>query len=177
MDNFEKRILNKRREMDPLDPAPRIWEGIEENLENGGKQRFLSFSFALKIAAALSGVIFVFWLGFIAGGNGEEQQQAVIPEQYHEAEQFYLGKIESSKAMVLSYELDEDLDYTFKKDLMQLDSIYIQLKNLLIKKGPQPRLMENMILNLQKQSKLLELQLEIIDKQKKRGHEKQQISA
>ena len=179
MDEFEKRIRKHRQELDKLDPSPRIWENIEKELESGlGKTRTLFWNQAIKMAAVFAGLIMVFWIGY-QFGNQEQGSEPIVtlPAEYLEVEKYYLEKIETTKAAVFAFPLDEDMNFQFRKDLVALDSIYNGLKELYAKKGAQPRLLENMILNLQNQTKLLQIQLEIIQKQKTRGHEKETISA
>jgi hypothetical protein len=179
MDNLEKRIGEVKKELDTLVPGEKVWQGIEKELESQIKPIIINFksrNLIWKIAAGLTGILVIFWIGFWTGTNNKGQESS-LPPQFQEAEQFYLNKIETKKVAVFSYQLDEDMAYQFKKDLTVLDSIYQDLRNMYELKGAQPRLLENMILNLQKQSKILELQLEIINKQNSRGHEIKQISA
>ncbi len=180
MDQFEKKIFELKEDMDQLDPSNNLWDRIEDELDRPEpKVRTIFWGQAMRIAAAVSAILMIFWLGYLAGNqdNTPAQVTSTLPEEFLEVEKFYQSKIEVSKAAVFSTPLDEDLNYQFKKDLVTLDSIYVGLKKLYAEKGAQPRLLEHMILNLQKQSELLQIQLEVIQKQKARGHEKENISA
>ena len=177
MDNLERFIKENRKEFDDLSPAQGSWDKIKAKLEEDqGKTRTLLPLLNWKLAAAITGILFVFGIGFWTGQSNQTQLGQQLPEEFLKAERYYFEKIETSKASLFSYELNEDLGYQFKKDLVELDSSYQDLKKIYMEKGEQPRLLENMILILQQQSKLLEYQLEIIIKQNEKDHESYQSS-
>lgn len=179
-DNLENSYRQNRENLDYKEVPKDLWEKIDSDLTPQVKTGKLIPDFIpyWSIAAMLA-IALAFFFGFYLGKGvpNEKQQLAVqLPEDFLVAEAYYQEVINEKKDLVFSHPLSEDMSFDFNRDLAKLDTVYMELKVVYQKKGQQPRLLEQMIVNLKMRLNLLERQLEIIEKSKSQNHEKK-ISA
>lgn len=60
MENIEKFILNNRKELDPYDPDPRVWDRINSSLQHRKRILITWISAAAVIIAALGGALILY---------------------------------------------------------------------------------------------------------------------
>ena len=132
MRKLEKFIIDNRSSFDDKSPERSIWIGIEQKLDKGENSKI----FNIRIFKVAAGLIFILSCGILIGLNLSHQKNskldyAVSPEllKYKDAESYY--------KMQVNLKYNELKDTTAKAnvddDLKQLDMIYQQLKEEMIK--------------------------------------------
>ena len=150
-DRLENFIRDHRQDFDLFEPADAMWEGIEKKMDKGKSHRF---TYYLSRAAAVAAIFILsftiqqyFW-----GAKGD----VGIPE-LQEAEGYYTSliemKLEQVKPLLSEHpELQEELEH----DLIELDSIYKNLKEDLKDNIANQEILEAMIDNYRLRIDILE---------------------
>ncbi len=152
---IEDFINENQREFDSEIPDKSIWLAIEKELDNSPKGRVMKFT-VFKLAATLVTFICV---GILIGlqltypkkidfaQHDEYRKMLEIERHYNQQVSFQLEKIDNPETT-----------HTVEKDLMELDIIYQELKNELLKNdyANSQMLIEAMIKNHKTKTDILE---------------------
>jgi len=169
-DKLEQYVHAHREAFDSEVPGNHVWEGIVKTLSHKTPttQRNIDFSWMWKAAAiiffGLSGYLFIrdidSWTGMANNGSVEFRE-------FQNAENYYNSMIYSKQQELQQY-IDKNSPFyeEFKKDVLELDSIYTVLK-VEFNQNNDDLIMEAMVRNLQLRIEIMDRQLKIIQKVKK----------
>jgi len=174
MEKLEKFIQDNRTSFDDKTPDRSIWIGIEQKLDKRGNHKI----FHLKWFKVAVGVILILCCGILIGLNINSVGSATLnyaanPEllKYKDAESYY--------ALQVNLKYNELKDTTTKanvdEDLKQLDIIYQQLKDEMIRSNYTNTeiLIDAMIKNHKTKIEILE---SILNKQNQNENENESMS-
>ncbi len=173
-DRLEEFILQNRAGFDNKTPDRSIWLSIENKLD---KQKDHTL-FQMRLFKIAAGIVLILGVGILIGLNMQQWSQpqmnyATTPEllQLKDAEAYY--------KMQVSLKFNEVRDTATKKnvsaDLKQLDQIYQQLKEEMIRSdySNSQLLIDAMIKNQKTKIEILE---SILNKQNQLQHDKESLS-
>ena len=174
MEKLEKFIKENRPSFDDKTPDRSIWIGIEQKLDKQDSNKIIQLRW-FKVAA---GVILILCCGILIGLNlnnfgSRTLNYAANPEllKYKDAESYY--------ALQVNLKYNELKDTTIKanvdEDLKQLDIIYQQLKDEMIRSNytNSEILIDSMIKNHKTKIEILE---NILNKQNQNNNENESMS-
>ena len=173
-DRLEDFIKDHREEFDFNVPDPKLWQGIEKNIN---KTRSVNIRFYLSRAAIIilvAGVTFFaqryYFMNkdlFVAKNDTTANDEVIIPELM-EAEAYYTGMV-NEKLEQLQPELKENptLEKELRNDLSELDSVYQNLKNDLKDDVANQEVIEAMIQNYRLRVSILEDMLDYLNEDNK----------
>lgn len=166
-DKLEEFIIVNREAFDSEEPKSKIWERISYKL-TASVQKKMDFTWLWKAAAifffGLSGYLFL--RDNDLNSNLASYNSSEIVE-FQNAENYYNSLIHS-KQLELSEYINKDSPFydDFKKDIVELDSIYSELKTEFDDNNDE-MIIEAMVRNLQLRIEITDRQLKIIQKVKK----------
>lgn len=162
-DEFDKYIIDNKEDFDVHEPDLNIWDRIEETLPQE-KKKTIRFMPYLKYAAA---IVILLAGGFMIRMLFEQQNSTIqvaenttiqinIPE-VTEAEAYYSAQVnEKMKQLFVYTSNDPSLESEVKVDLMELDSIYSELKKDLKDNVANEEVIQAMIQNYRLKLEILE---------------------
>ncbi|GAB4395207.1 MAG: hypothetical protein OHK0053_00970 [Microscillaceae bacterium] len=164
-------------------PSPGLWDTLEKELHPQVPKvitiRYTTLrNLAASVLLCLGIGIGLWWLKNDPSEHTPALSLAALHPELAEAEQYYSRVIAEKRAEINHYPLEQmGLADEFQGDLNELDDMYRQLKKELLQ-GPAPESVQDaMIQNLQMRIRVLNRQLEILQKmkeyQKSINHEKQ----
>ncbi|MDX2303386.1 MAG: hypothetical protein NW226_11330 [Microscillaceae bacterium] len=178
--SLEKFIRENRVDLDPYNPPKGLWEKIAEELEedthpiqkNKGKVIQIPVKMLYRVAATLLiilGLIAVYQLIPQPSNQRQEMAQKVnlteIDPELAEAEAYYTKLISQKKQEIEQFRSQRlHIEGDFYKDIEELDSLYVGLKNELYQVPAKERVVEAMIQNLRIRIEILNKQLEILNR-------------
>ena len=168
-DRLEKFIIDHRSEFDHDDPPQEIWERISREVkavENKEKIRGLNtFGWVWKVAAV---VFFVMTVYLSVDKFSQLESNSLVVsndsgfDEFLNAEQYYNGIIEvKQQELNKALPKETDLNFDFNKDVAELDSMYLLLKED-FKFNNDEHVIDAMIFNLRLRIEILDRQLQII---------------
>ncbi len=166
MDKIEKYIKDHRSSFDDQHPSETLWLRINSQLDRGGKEIPL-FRHAWK-AAAIILFTMVIWLLFDRQNQIEQLNLSQIETTggiaFNEVENYYVAQIELKQREISRFiAVNPEVDEQLMIDINKLDSTYQQLKKKLIQ-GPNEKIIDAMVINLQIRIELLNQQLSVLDR-------------
>ncbi len=175
-DKLEDFIHINREAFDSEEPKRKVWVRFSEKVTASGQKK-IDFSWLWKAAAiiffGLSGYLFLrendVNSNFASTGSAEMVE-------FQNAENYYNSLIHS-KQLELGEYIDKDSPFydDFKKDIVELDSIYSELKTEFDYNNDE-MIMEAMVRNLQLRIEIMDRQLKIIQKVKKLNKNKNGVA-
>ena len=151
-DHLESFVRNNRDEFDYLSPSPEVWDKISKKLEQPKKTVwFRSAGFraaAIIVVALVSSALVIKTTGLLT--NPARTAITIDPEirELMEAEAFYArevsGKLEEIRKC---YEMVPELKMEVEGDLIELETMYNELKNDLKENMANRNVIEAMIEN------------------------------
>ena len=170
-DKLEQFIRGHRSEFDSADPPDEIWKAVSWQLDHSNPENVPNhWLWVWKAAAILFFGLSAYLFIQINGNKRSEYNMNITWEQqiaeFENAEQYYNSIIHVKKQELINY-LDEKSPfyYDFKKDISELDSMYILLKGD-FDTNSNDLVMDAMIRNLQLRIEIMDRQLQIIQKVK-----------
>ena len=167
-DRLEKFVNENRHEFDQLEPSDRMWDAINERLNEVPKRKIRKFSW-MKIAAvvvlALSIPTVIYQVKFSELKQSAKAVQ-VDPEvqELIEAEAFYAQEVSGKLAEIQKcYKVHPELKMEIEGDLNELESMYLSLKSDLKENISSKEVIEAMIENNRNRMKLVDDVLEQIN--------------
>lgn len=173
-DRLEKYIISHRSEFDSVDPPEGVWDEISGSLKesSGRLKRLSTFDWMWRVAAVLFfGLSLYLLFDKVTQSDAPDYATTLTEQTYQEfvkAEDYYTGIIKIKKQelnKVLENEVLEKgdpLNSDFHKDIAELDSMYLLLKQD-FEKNNDELVMDAMINNLRLRIEILDKQLKIID--------------
>lgn len=168
MDKLENYILDHRDGLDVKEPNGKLWERIENELDQRVKRRWIGISNSF-IWKAASIILFIMIIGLLIDRKYNQPYKDQVTNigmpdiNLAEVESYYIGLIDVKQKEITDYiNKYPELDTRFLNDLNTLDANYQQLKNEL-NAGYNERILNAMIQNLQMQTEILNQQMEIIE--------------
>lgn len=190
---LEQFITQNKDELNMFDPPADAWQHISGELDkdNAGKVITLSYRSVWKITSAAAAIVLVGFMGFKLWGGQQPASNNNIAQtedstllkntlatdfnlkeldpELAEAESYYTELIAEKKQELDKYSLDDvTLKEEFKGDISELDSTYNSLRKELYSVPGKDKVSEAMILNLQTRIEILNQQLKILEKAKKK---------
>lgn len=180
-DNLEKYINNHKDAFDDLVPDPKIWDKINVDLDRDEQKtsRFSTKRILMRVAAVIIIFIASYFFHDLMSKRGmhNEKQDLVelsdteneVLKMLDETEAYYNARITSMQEEVNRFtashpEIREDLNL----ELMQLDSVYIELRKDLKDNAANEEVVEAMVQNYRIKLEILEdilIQLRKTDEQ------------
>ncbi len=147
LENF---VRDHRQEFDVFEPSDSVWKGIERQIDLRKRTRL---TYILTRVAAVAAI---FILSFTIQKYFWRNNEIVIPE-LQEAEVYYSGLI-NMKMDQLQSVLSEnpEIEKELKSDMMELDSVYVSLKEDLKDNIANQDVLEAMIENYRLRIDILE---------------------
>ena len=166
MDKLEKFIRDNRSSFDDLTPPASAWLKINHRLDKEGKQ--VSLTRHLWKAAAILLFAAVVWLL----AERQQQGEALSLNQIETAEGIDMGEVESYYVNLIENKQKEirqfndvypESDDQLLSDINKLDSSYQELKRKLVH-GPNEKIIDAMVINLQTRIEILNQQLNVLER-------------
>lgn len=166
MDNIEKYIRERRSSFDDRNPPDSLWHKINDQLDSGGKEVFL-IRHIWKVAALLLFAV-VIWL---LAERQDRQDQVNLSQietangiDLNEVENYYVKLIENKQQEIRHFiDVYPEADEQLLSDIGKLDSSYQELKKKLLQ-GPNEKIIDAMVINLQTRIEILNQQLGILER-------------
>ena len=163
-DNLENFVQGNRQEFDDLNPNKEVWKKINQRLSK--KNEWLGWSW--KVAAVL---FLGLSIGLLFERNLNQERSNLVAEvnqdsnELQKVENYYIRLI-SIKRQEITVMIDRQsfIDRGFLRDLDKLDAMYSGLKEDLETNQNNEKLINAMIRNLQLRVKILNQQLDILEK-------------
>ena len=166
-DKLEQFIRDHRSEFDSAEPPAEIWKAVSRQLDNTDPVNETNqWLWIWKAAAILFFGLSAYLFTQIIGNERTDIMWEQQITEFENAEQYYNSIIHVKKQELINY-LDEKSPfyYDFKKDISELDSMYILLKDD-FDTNSNDLVMDAMIRNLQLRIEIMDRQLQIIQKVK-----------
>lgn len=161
-DKLEKFISQNNEAFDADEPSGGLWDRIEQELPQEKGNSWWSY---WKVAAMLFLVSTIVLTVDRINQPGEEFEVATtLSEEFSEAEQFYSRLIAERKVQIEAYDIQGDLHREFVDDINELDDLYLELKATFEYKSSDQKLYDAMISNLQLRMRILDRQIEILER-------------
>ncbi len=166
MDKLEKYIRDHQPEFDDRIPPDKVWNRINDDLDRDKKQVFLNRH--IWKAAAVILMAAVVWL---LVDRRDHNTQTVLREieategiAFKQVEEYYFHLIEDKKQEIRQYVINHpEIDSQLLVDIGKLDSSYQELRKKLVT-GPDDRIIDAMVVNLQTRIEILNQQLEVLQR-------------
>jgi len=163
-DNLENFVQENRQEFDDLNPSKEVWKKINQRLSK--KNEWLGWSW--KVAAVL---FLGLSIGLLFERNLNQERSNLVAEvnqdsnELQKVENYYIRLI-SIKRQEITAMIDRQsfIDRELLRDLDKLDAMYSGLKVDLETNQNNEKLINAMIRNLQLRVKILNQQLDILEK-------------
>jgi len=171
-DRLEDFIKNKRQDFDLYEPGPEVWEGLEKKIDQRKHFRLPGKQVIWQAAA----VVFLFggsllvheWIHRSETRVATTQPCNISIPEVEEAEVYYSGLVNNKMQQLQSQLKDHpELTNDLKKDLNELDSVYLSLKSDLADNAANKEIIEAMIQNYRLKLEILEDLLQQVKKEKK----------
>jgi hypothetical protein len=167
MDNLEKFIHENREQFDNREPGDELWNNISNKLDHSHRpERFINH----WIWKAASIVLFVAVLGLLIERQFRQAKEVTInrPQkqtiEFKQVEEYYTSLIVSKRAEIQDYlQANPSFRNEFTGDILQLDSMYVSLK-MELSNNYSEKIVDAMIVNLQMRIRILNQQLNILQK-------------
>lgn len=163
-DRIEKFIREHRAALDVHEPRVQLWDKLDESLQ---QRKAHSRWRVTAIAASLFLVVFIAsWAVMTLSDRPQANiQVAASQNEAKEAEVYYTGIVEEKQAELGRYAATQPQLYSrFKEDLSELRVSYARLKAEYATTPEKEIVLQAMIENLQLQTQIIELQLDIMKK-------------
>ncbi len=159
-DKLEKFINQNKETFDTDEPSENLWSRIEEELPKEKKESWWSI---WKVAAML------FLASTIALLVDRLEVPEVVPAttvsaEFSEAEEFYMRLIGERQKQIDEYDTQGDLHREFLDDMNELDDLYLELRTTFENTNGDQKLIDAMISNLRLRMRILNRQIEILDR-------------
>lgn len=163
-DKLEKFILENRNEFDDLEPNPRLFEGVKTRKPKVflGKWNSAAWKAAAAVAIFVASYFFHDWMSTpqtqqMAESGQLAEEPSEIFKVLMEAEMYYTAQINSRKEEFFKLssgypEIRDEVNY----ELVELDSIYAELKRDLRDNAANQEVIEAMIQNYRIKLDILE---------------------
>ncbi|HBF89415.1 MAG TPA: hypothetical protein DDX39_12305 [Bacteroidales bacterium] len=181
-DNFEKFVENHHDEFDVREPDVDIWDKIEQSLPDEKKKTIRFTSYFRYAAAAVILLISGFLIRMYIESSEKKMRAETSSEfkinipEISEAEAYYSSQINEKMDELFKYTSnDPSLKSDIKSDLLELDSIYIELKNDLKDNVANEEVVQAMIQNYRLKLEILEDILSMLEKDKDEKNENSKI--
>lgn len=166
-DQLEKFILENRESFDSAEPKGDVWNDIESKLEFNTPQVHKSYVGWYWKAAVF---LLLGAVGYLLVDRYEvkpaNEMEATTVEKFHELETFYTALIANKKERLESEESSEGASDYLQVEMQELDEIYADLKELFMESQPSEQVMERLVHLLRQKLKVMDSQLEIIEREK-----------
>jgi hypothetical protein len=194
---LEQFITQNKDELQMFEPPADAWQQVSAELDkdNTSKVITLSYRSVWKITSVAAAIVLVGFIGFKFLGNPDNNNTNTLANngdstllkntlaadfnlkeldpELAEAESYYTELIAEKKKELDKYSLEDvTLKEEFKGDISELDSTYNALRTELYKVPSKDKVSEAMILNLQTRIEILNQQLKILEKAKKKTKSK-----
>ena len=167
MDNFEKFIQENREQFDDREPGGELWNNIIHKLEHGRQPRRFINHWVWKAA---SFILFAAVLGLLIERQFRQTKEITINQpkeqkiEFKQVEEYYTSLILSKRTEIQNYlHANPSFRNEFTGDIVQLDSMYADLKKEL-SNNYNDKIVDAMIVNLQMRIRILNQQLNILQK-------------
>ena len=161
-DKLEKFINQHQGAFDTEAPSEGLWDRIEQGLPEDQKKSWWSY---WKVAAMLFRVsTIVLMVDRIDQPDEQLSAATTLSAEFVEAEQFYSQLIAERKEQIGAYDIQGDLHREFLDDINELDDLYLELKSTFEIKSGDQKLVDAMISNLQLRMRVLDRQIEILER-------------
>jgi hypothetical protein len=170
MDNLERFIRDNRDDFDRELPSLEVWSKIDRKV-GGGPGKVVRLT-RRRITAYAAAAVILLGIGIFVGTQYQKQnipvvatitgEEAPLPKQFVEVEDFYRHQYEEQVQQLASYQVDP----TFKEDLKQFEDVMNELKTELAKapKGNEDRIISAIIQNYQMKIDILKRVQERLEK-------------
>lgn len=160
-DKLEQFIQNNQHRLDTEEPGERIWEKIDGDLRVKPESK-RSWQVYWKVAAMVFLVSTVVLL--IDKFNPEKVSETAELSEFIQAENFYTSLIAERKVQIETYDSHGSLYREFLDDMNELDDLYLELRASFEHTHGDQKLMDAMISNLRLRMKILDRQIEILER-------------
>ncbi|MDW3193232.1 MAG: hypothetical protein R8G66_12740 [Cytophagales bacterium] len=161
-DKLEKFINQHQGAFDAEAPSEGLWDRIEQDLPEDQKNSWWSY---WKVAAMLFLVsTIVLMVDRIDQPDQQLSVATTLSVEFVEAEQFYSQLIAERKEQIGAYDIQGDLHREFLDDINELHDLYLELKSTFEIKSGDQKLVDAMISNLQLRMRVLDRQIEILER-------------
>ena len=173
-DKLEKVILENRAAFDSAEPKQGLWNKIEQGLEEqkpANTPRVWYWKAAVVVL--LAAVTFLMVDRYLPEPASAIESSNI--QEFQEIESFYKDLI-NNKQERLSAEMNSvDASELLQVEMQQLDDIYSDLKLLFLEDQPSEQVMDRLIHLLRQKLRVMDKQLEVIEKDKLPDEMKQDL--
>lgn len=155
-DLLEKFIQNNREQFDVEEPENSVWESLNKDLN---RRKSFDWSLLWKSAA----ILFMGCTIYLLIELSKQQEQISPLAEFEQVEKYYTQLINERTEQLSDFEL-ENLQRNFAIDLNELDGLYAELKDAFGKDLKDQKIVDAMVGNLQLRLKILNRQIEILEK-------------
>ena len=167
-DQFEKFIIENRASFDNAEPSDKLWSKIDHKLD----RKKTDLSIVWKVAAVL---FLVSTIALLLDRNSLENNTGpTLSQEFVDAEDYYINMINQRKQLIKE-QLTVEQEEAFLTEIIELDSMYIELKKTYQTNASSERVVDAMINNLQLRLDILNRQLEILENIKTQNDESEII--
>lgn len=172
---MKKYVQNHREDFDSFEPRPDLWQDICQELDKKKPPRIIPFYQRSRWRYAAS-ILLLMGIGYGLVQYGKSMRTAdpvaatevslksIAPEMA-EVEAYYLSVIQEKQKERRAYDLKKlGVDQDFSGELRRLDSSYVQLKKELATSPNKQPVIDAMVQNLQIRIRILNQQLEVLNR-------------
>lgn len=163
-DKLEDFIRNNKSDFDDLEPQDELWNNISKRLDNHASTK-KNYTWMWKAAAV---VFLMLSAGLLWERNYNSHPTLAVvnpteSDELNRVEDYYTTLINERRTEIDTYaKSNPELAKQFDSDLVQLDSVYNQLKTQILQNNNDQKVKDAMILNLQLRIEILNRQLNIL---------------
>jgi len=166
-DQLEKVISENREAFNEAEPRKAVCEGIEDQLElDSSKIIVNSVNWYWKAAVVLLIGAVSFLLVDKYSVDKALPVEATNMEKFQELETFYNSLIANKQERLDASRSPEQASMTLEVEIQELDEIYDDLKMLFLESQPSEQVMERLVHLLRQKLRVIDSQLEIMDREK-----------
>jgi hypothetical protein len=174
-DKLKKYVQDHRDDFDSFEPRPDLWQDICRELDEKKSGRIIPF-YQRSLWRYAASVILLMGIGYGLVQYGKSMRtgepvaamegplRSIAPEMA-EVETYYLSVIQEKQKERRAYDLKKlGVDQDFSGELGRLDSSYVQLKKELATNPNKQPVIDAMVQNLQIRIRILNQQLEVLNR-------------
>jgi len=171
-DSIEEYIEQHRDEFDVHVPRAKVWDSIEAGMSRGRKRRYAAFAAAASVLV-LVGALYLFYRYTSSRYREPAATASAGTAEINEAEMYYAALVREKQAAINQYRNEfPDLLSDFANDMNTLCADYKALKTEYTSTVRQDIVKQAMIENLQAQVSMADMQLDIMEKVKRKENNK-----
>ncbi|PLX12831.1 MAG: hypothetical protein C0598_05240 [Marinilabiliales bacterium] len=180
-DKLEQFVLDNRDGFDDLKPSENLWAKIEQDLPAVKEKKLSITTVLMRVAAVVVIFISSYFFHDFMNNNGENKQQANIPQSESfktlvEAKMYYSSEIQFKKQELFQLTINTpEIQKSINAELEELDNLFVQLKEDLGDQANNDEVIEAMIQNYRIKLEILNQMLQQIKTKNRKNNNHEEI--